>query len=239
MNADNLAVAAALTEAAKAIDAPRSLEETLEAIVAAARGSVPGFEHVGISVVHRDGRIETLAGTGPLVWELDNLQYELGQGPCVASVQDDPVVVVEQVRHEQRWPDYIPRAVRAGLKAQLGLRLYTDEATLGGLNLYSTESEGIDFDALEVAELFATHAAIALGRRRHEHQLNEALTTRKVIGQAIGIVMERYQIDEDRAFDFLVRASSTGNIKLRAVAQEVVETTTAKYAREPGREPVA
>src|SRR5690606_1122688 len=101
----------------------------------------------------------------------------------------------------------------------MGLRLFTEQATLGGLNLYSTQTDTIDPDVQHVAELFATHAALALGRARHVEDLNTALQTRKVIGQAIGIVMERYQLDEDRAFQFLVRVSSHSNVKLRDVAQ--------------------
>lgn len=228
---ESIQIAAALTKAAKEIHAPRSLEETLDAVVRAAQSTVPGFDHVGISVSHRDGRIETLAGTDPLVWELDELQYELRQGPCVESIRDEPVVTVEHAENDPRWPAYLPQAVRRGLRAQLGLRLYAEEETLGGLNLYSTDSPTIADDALQLAELFATHAAIALGRSRTEQQLTEALGTRKVIGQAIGIVSERFQIDETRAFDYLVRASTTGNVKLRTLAEEVVTTTNDKYRR--------
>ena len=103
------------------------------------------------------------------------------------------------------------RADRA--PAQLALQLYNDEGTIGGLNLYSTRSPTVEPDAVRVAELFASHAAIALGRARREEQLNDALVMRKVIGQAIGLTMEHYQITEDRAFLFLVRASQTSNVK--------------------------
>jgi GAF domain-containing protein len=217
-------IAVALTEAAKQIYSPRTLDETLDAIVRAAQDSVPGMNHVGISISHRSGQLETLAGTDQFVWDLDALQYGLDEGPCVSSLKEDPVVVVEHAREDRRWPNYMPEAVEAGLRAQLGLRLFTDEQTLGGLNLYSTESDTISPDALQVAELFATHAAIALDRARYDHQLNEALVSRKAIGQAIGLIMQRYQVDEDRAFHFLLRASSTSNIKVRAVADEVVKT---------------
>jgi GAF domain-containing protein len=226
---DPAEIAQALATAAEAINVPRTLEDTLDAIVQAARASIPGFDHVGISIRHRDGRIETMAGTDPLVWTLDQLQYDAGQGPCVDSVRTEPVVVVEHAQRDARWPGYLPQAVELGLRAQLALRLSTEGATLGGLNLYSTTSELVDRDARQVAELFASHAAIALGRARYEHQLNEAIASRKLIGQAIGIVMERFGISEDRAFDFLVRASSTSNIKLRDVAQEVVDSTNTRY----------
>ncbi|NYJ01841.1 transcriptional regulator with GAF, ATPase, and Fis domain [Nocardioides thalensis] len=223
-------MAAALTAAAKAIHAPRSLEETLTAIVRAAQDAIPDMNHAGISISHRDGRIETLAGTDQLVWDLDSVQYDLNEGPCVSSVKDDPVVVVEHARQEQRWPRYMPRAVEAGLRAQLALRLYTDEDTIGGLNLYSTESETVSSDTVQMAELFAAHATIALNRTRYEHQLNEALASRKAIGQAIGLIMQRYQIDEDRAFHFLVRASSSSNLKLRVIADELISSANHMFS---------
>jgi GAF domain-containing protein len=228
VNESPLSIAAALTESAKTLHAPRSLEQSLDAIVTAARDTVPGFDHVGVSVTYGDGKIETMAGTDQLVWELDDLQYRNGQGPCVAAIESEGVVLVEHAHREQRWPKYIPAALKMGLRSQLGIRLYTDaDGTLGGLNLYSTQNDAIDKDAVEIAELFATHAAIAFGRSKHEDGLNEALRTRKVIGQALGILSERYQIDEDRAFHFLVRASSTSNIKLRDIAQEIVDQNNA------------
>lgn len=227
-------VAAALTDAARTIHSPRSLEDTLDTIVQTAVLALPAFNHAGISITHRDGRIETMSGTDRLVWDLDTLQYEFGEGPCVDSIREDGVVLVEHARHEQRWPRYMPRAVQAGLRAQLGLRLYMEEETLGGLNLYSTESDTVDDDSRELAELFAAHAAIALGRARKEDQLNQAIVARKVIGQAIGIVMERYELTEDRAFQFLIRASQASNIKLRAVAQEIVDDTNEKNGQQQG-----
>ena len=223
-------VAAALTEAAQMMHAPSTLDETLDAIVQATLRTIPGFDHVGISITHRSGKIETRAGTDELVWHLDDLQYRLGEGPSYDSVSDSTITVLENARHDQRWPNYLPQAVRRGLRAQLSVGLsHSDAKTVAGLNLYSTASETVDPDAIHVAELFAAHAAIALGRSCQVTQLHDAISSRKVIGQAIGILMERYRIDEERAFQFLVRASQTGNIKLRAVAEELVSTTSERF----------
>jgi transcriptional regulator with GAF, ATPase, and Fis domain len=224
-------VARALAEAAREINAPRDLQHTLDTIVQTATSSIPGIDHVGIAISHRDGKVETMAATDPFVWDLDEMQYELGEGPCLDAIWKEPVLRVEHARHEQRWPRYIPKAVERGLRAQLGLRLYVDEATLGGLNMYSTESDTIDPEAQEIAELFASHAALALGRARREEQLNSALYTRKIIGQAIGMVMERYQLDEDRAFQYLTRVSQASNIKLREVAAELVRMRNGEFAQ--------
>jgi GAF domain-containing protein len=222
-------VATALAGAAKSINSPRSLDETLDAIVRAARLTVPGFDHVGISVTHANGEIETRAGTGQLVWDADALQYGLREGPCYDAIRYGGVVIMQDSRSETRWPNYVAKAPDLGILAQMGLQLYTDDGTIGGLNFYAHEP-GVDADAVQLAELFAEHAAIALGRARHEHQLNESVASRQAIGTAVGIVMERYHIDDRRAFQFLVRASSTGNIKLRTLAEELVTTANEQYS---------
>lgn len=139
------------------------------------------------------------------------------------AIEAGPVTVANHLRHDHRWPRYIPRAVQYGLEAQMGIRLFVDGETLGGLNLYSTDADTIDPELQHIAELFATHAALALGKARHEEELNSALQTRKVIGQAIGILMERYHLNEDRAFEYLVRASQPSHMKLGDIAQELVD----------------
>ena len=98
---------AALAEAARTINRPQSMEETLETIARTARDNVPGFEEVGISLMHSDGKVETMAATGDLVWRLDALQYDLRDGPRVSSLHEEPA-----------------------------LRLYVDEnGTIGGINM--------------------------------------------------------------------------------------------------------
>jgi GAF domain-containing protein len=218
----------AIAAAARTIHQTQSLDETLQAIALVARDSVPGFDEVGISTLDKRGNVETRAATGELVHALDRLQYALSEGPCVDTLRDAEIVSVPRITHEQRWPRYVPAAVDHGLRSQLAVRLYLDEeGTIGGLNLYSTSSDEIQPEAEATAELFAAHAAIALSYAHERETLNEALQSRKVIGQAIGIIMERYGINEDRAFAFLVRASSQSNIKLREIAQELVNQRNA------------
>ena len=222
-------VAASFAAAARAMQQPRSLPETLQTIVEVARDSVPGFDAVGISTVDKRGNAHTRAKAGDLVDTLDAIQYSLGEGPCVETLLHGAnVVTAPHIRHDQRWPRYIPRAVKEGLRSQLAVRLFLDdEGTVGGINFYSTVSEEIDPEAESTADLFAAHAAVALGTARERHELNDAMHSRKVIGQAIGIISERYGISEDPAFAFLVRASSHSNTKLRDIAQEIVDQRNA------------
>ena len=222
-------IAASLAQSARVINTPQTIDETLDAIVRATLVSVPGFDHVGISVINRDGTIETAAATDQVVWELDDLQYRIDEGPCVSAMREAQVVAVPDIRHEQRWSRYVPEAVtRTGLRAQLAVHLYVNDKTLGGLNLYSTRSAEIDPGAIQAAELFATHAALALARARRESELNDAIVTRQEIGMAIGLTMARYNLDSERAFQYLVRASSTSQIKIRDIARQIIQTTNAE-----------
>lgn len=215
-------IAELLAAASREINAPQDLQATTDAIVRVARDALPGIDHVGISVGHRDGRVETVAATDAKVRALDQLQYELGEGPCVYALRAERPVVVERAAQDRRWPRFLPRAVAQGLRAQMGLCLYVDDSALGALNLYAFEVETFHPDTEVTAGLFATHAALALGHAQLEDQLNSAIATRTDIGKAIGIVMAQYGVDDARAFQYLVRVSNHGNVKLRDVAAEIV-----------------
>lgn len=224
-------IADVLTQAALDINAPTSMAETLDSIVHTARRSLPGIDHVGVSVARRDGRIETKAATGDLVLSLDALQYDLNEGPCLYAISAATVVRVEDARNERRWPRYMPEAVRLGVRSQLGLQLGLDGETLGGLNMYSTSADHLEDEVLHLAELFAVHAALAMGRARKEEQLRSGMSSRTLIGQALGLLMERYAIDGEAAFAFLSRASSVNNTKLRDVAAEIVADAQSRSHR--------
>jgi hypothetical protein len=215
----------AIASAARTVHQPDvSVDATLEALAIAARDSVPGFDLAGISTVDSDGTATTRAISDPLVMKFDELQYSLNEGPCLDALGSPHVVSVPRIRHEQRWPHYVPQVVQLGLRSQLAVKLSLDgNGTLGGINLYSTISDDIDPEAEHIAELFALHAATVLGAVTQIHHLNQAMHTRKVIGQAIGVLMERYGLHEDNAFHFLVRASQNDNIKVRDIAQEIVD----------------
>ncbi|MET3961015.1 transcriptional regulator with GAF, ATPase, and Fis domain [Marmoricola sp. OAE513] len=215
----------ALDTIAQDLKRSRDVSEVLTSIVASARESMSDIDHVGISLSHRDGHVETLARTDDLVLELDQLQQEVGEGPhrdAVAGSVPAQHVRVDNARHEQRWPRYIPRAVQLGLRSQLGFGLVVGQDTTGSLNLYSTSVDRISEESGALAQLFATHAALALGWVRTEQSLTAALETRSLIGQATGIMMERYDLGTDHAFDYLVRVSQTSNTKMRELAAQLV-----------------
>ncbi len=234
-------VAAALAEATRHLGDHQDLDATLQTLVDVARDSMPEIDHAGITVTHRSGRIRTEVQTDDLVRRLDDLQYDLGEGPCLYAMESHETIVVTYARHDQRWPRFIPAAVALGLRSSLGVRLHVGEETVGALNLYSLVSDQISAETEQLAELFAAHAALAMGHARRLDNLNAALASRKTIGLALGILMERLGIDEDRAFTYLTRISATSETKLRDVAAQVVDelqSRTAPANGSPAQRPV-
>jgi hypothetical protein len=142
--------------------------------------------------------------------------------------------VSEDLAADIRWPRYAPAAANLGIGAQMGVDLHPPGKGRAALNLYSFQPQRF-VDAVEVAEIFAAHASMMLGYTRQMDQMEFALGTRKVIGQALGIVMERYGIDEEKAFQFLTRTSRDSNVKLRVVAGEIVGEVNQRTRKdEPG-----
>jgi GAF domain-containing protein len=219
--------ALSIAEAARTLNKPRSVHDTLQTIVEVACNSVPGFDNAGIATLAIDGGIVTRASVGDVVLPLDRMQYDLREGPCSEVLLLGQEVCASSLEREQRWPEYVPQAREMGVRSQLAVQLLLDGDTLGGINFYSTTSDHVSVDAQALAALFATHAAIALGHAHEREQWREALQGSRVIGPAIGLLMQRYDMDQDRAFGFLVRASSFRNIKLRAIARELIDEANA------------
>lgn len=216
-------VALALAAAAESADDPRSVEETLATIVETARVSLPGFEHIGISTLDGQGKPHTRAATSRLVRTLDNLQYTLWEGPCVDTLQNASIVEAPAIQNDSRWPRFVAAATPLGLRSQLAVHLHLgDEGTAGGLNLYSTTSDAVDPESVDISILLATYGAVALGKAQETEDLIEKLGAQGVIAQAIQILMSHHGVGDARAFDILVRGSSSSQRTVRAVAANVV-----------------
>ncbi|MEV0793438.1 GAF and ANTAR domain-containing protein [Kribbella sp. NPDC050459] len=219
-----------MTTVADTLRTPVTAEDSLDLITSSVAASIPGITGASISVTSTDGTIETLAPTDPLAAEVDQLQYDLGEGPCLDAALSEPVVQVDNLGTDDRWPQYGPKAAALGMHSQLSFQFRAAPRVRGALNLYADKPQAFDADAHYIAGMYADWAAVLLGWSRQESTMTEALESRTTIGTAIGILMERYQLDANRAFTFLVRTSQTGNVKLREVAAGVVRDT-AKKAR--------
>lgn len=212
-----------LSELAREMQAETTVEALLERITAAAVYEVDGAEHAGIS--EADGKhVHTRASTHELVTTIDDLQYRIEDGPCLTSLREQVTVRSDDLAAEDRWPRFAPAASGAGVRSMLSVQLFVDGDNLGVLNLYNTKPNAFDETSENAAMLLAAHAAVAWKGARVEGNLRTALETRDVIGQAKGILMERFKIDAAAAFDLLILASQRTNIKVRDVADQLATT---------------
>jgi GAF domain-containing protein len=213
-----------MAELARAVAMPSSVEQILAGVTAAATELIGGVDTAGILLIGPGGKFESLAGTTDLPHELDELQMLFQEGPCMQAALDDLVVRTDDFREEERWPSYSKAVVEIGVLSGLSLKLYTADRTAGALNLFGFQPRVWDNEAQTIGTVLAAHAAAALMASRQGEQLTSALSTRDRIGQAKGIIMERYSVDDVQAFEMLRRLSQETNTKLVEVAQQVIDT---------------
>jgi GAF domain-containing protein len=203
---------------------PGDLDTTLKQITEAAVEVLPDVHYSSITVLRPDGSLSTAAPTDEMLLRLDAEQYRLHEGPCYAAAEHTDQVISSDLAHDERFPQYGPVAVSMGIRSQIGVRLFDTPKSNGALNLYSTKSGAFD-ESESMSALFTHQAGQAIGYAYQIETLSEAVKTRTTIGQAVGIVMERYNLNDERAFAFLKRLSSHRNVKLRLVAQEIIAAT--------------
>jgi GAF domain-containing protein len=202
----------------------RARDEALQELAVSAVSNIPGVDFASITIANSDDTLRTAAATDPTADQLDAAQYELREGPCYAAVTDERLVLLNDVAGTTDFPRYGPRAVELGVGSQAAIQL-SHNGERAGLNLYARKPDAFDRSTIQLAELFATAAATALNYAEQVEQLGEALHTRTDIGTAVGILMERYGLPQDKAFGFLVRHSNQHNVKLRVFAQQVIDGT--------------
>ena len=198
-----------------------SVEDVIETVLAYAVAGLDGCDHAGVSLARRGGRVETPTSTDHRAARLDELQHQLGEGPCVHAIWEQRSFSVPELACDKRWPRYGPAAAEHGAGSMLAFRVFTAERTLGALNLYSTEPRGFTENDEQLALILAAHAAVAIDAARSRVQLREAIESRQVIGEAVGILKERHQRTSQQAFDQLSAASQRLNVKLRDLATRI------------------
>jgi transcriptional regulator with GAF, ATPase, and Fis domain len=214
-----------MAEAARELEKQFDAQHTMQSAVDLAVVNVTGCEAAGISIVRRGRDIYTPASTDPMVAAGDRLQYETGEGPCLDAIWDEETVYSPSLAYDRRWPLWGPRvAAETGAQSVLAFQLFTDHQSLGALNLYSRKRDAFDDADREDGQALAAHIAIAVAAVQEIGSLTAALDSRSIIGQATGILMERYGLDQPRAFAVLARVSAAEERKVRDIAVELVET---------------
>jgi transcriptional regulator with GAF, ATPase, and Fis domain len=199
------------------------VQQTLQGAVDLAAQNIDRQVYASVSVMMRRGAIDTPASSDQRVSHADRLQYELGEGPCLDAIWEHEISQIDDLRRDGRYPRWSRRVVAdTGIHSTLSFRLATWHDMLGALNLYSPRPEGFDDDDCAEGFAYAAQVAVALQAARTEEQLQSAIAIRAVIGQAQGILMERYSISADRSFEVLRRVSQDTNTRLREIAERLV-----------------
>lgn len=213
-----------MAELARSFAGPRKVREVLAEVTTAAVEMIPDADTAGVLLVAKGGKFESLEGTSPLIYELDELQERHGCGPCIDAAVDQLIVRVDDFETDQRWPGYTQAVCQTGMRSSLSFKLYTGNRSAGALNIFSKKPHTFDGESEAIGSVLAAHAAAALIASRRGEQLQSALNTRDVIGQAKGIIMQRYNVDAIRAFEMLRQLSQGMNTRLADIAQRVVDT---------------
>ena len=222
----------ALQKLSSLLDSEDAFERTLHTIVDLSVSTLPGCDSSGITLRVK-GSDRTAAASDHYTLEIDKIQYESGEGPCLTALASGEVQRISSVSEEDRWPDFAKRAGRDGLKSSASFPLRVN-GTAGALNLYAKAEHAFDNGTSEIAEVFAKQATIALenaaiysAARKLGDQLNEALKSRDMIGQAKGILMEREGVSDEEAFEMLKTISQNSNVKLRDIAHRLIRERNA------------
>jgi hypothetical protein len=186
--------------------------------------SVPGAQYAGVTLVESDGEISTIAATHPYPSWLDLIQREVGEGPCLSTEWRQHTIHIPDLTTDHRWPLYRDAALhRTPVRTVLSFRLFSDAKRLAALNFYADQAGAFDDESVEVGLVFAAHTTVAWNALDRARQFRSAIANRDIIGQAKGILMERFKMDANAAFELLRSMSQQTNTKLVEIAEKITK----------------
>lgn len=218
-----------ITGLLSADDASRAVQSLASAL----RDVIPHSTGAGVSLINADGRGETIGATDSVVLQVDKLQYDLGQGPCLSAWAQQRAVIIQDTREETRWPEWTAAVADFPLRSVLSAPLTPEGRPIGALKVYSPVPMAFDDNSVFLIERLAAPAAALLGHvrdraaaQRMTDELAEALTARDMISKAQGILIERLNLNSQEALDVLLARSRGESTPLHDVAREVLKETT-------------
>jgi GAF domain-containing protein len=205
------------------VDPDASPEQLLNEVLHAVTQLLPGAEDASIAF-DSDGELQTVAAAGDTALAADDIQRAMGDGPSRQVLTERRTLRISDLLTDPRWPKFGPLAAEVGVRAALACPLPMPRKRLGVLSVYAGHPAAFDAAAELVIPVFAARAAIAAAYADKVTNLRRAIETRQVIGQAVGILMERHRLSPQQAFDAMVTTSQKSHIKLRELALRINET---------------
>ena len=237
MDDDPIDPTGVVAELSRIVNTDQDMRVILDDVVALTKRRIPGAEEVSITLV-RDETATTVAGTGTLAVQLDELQYEQGYGPCLDAGRSNENQLIEDAATETRWPDYVQRATKAGLGSSLSVPLPIEHYLVGALNIYSVTANAFSPASVTLGGALPARVTAALSSaesaRTHRERitnLERALESHAVINQAKGMIMVQRKCSADSAFTLLRQLSMDQNIKLYDLAASLVASASNNRVR--------
>jgi len=185
--------------------------------------SVPGAEYAGVTMVETGGDLTTLAATHEFPRLLDDIQRKVREGPCLSAAWNHHTILVDDLADDDRWPRYRDEALdRTPVRSILSFRLFDDAKLMGALNFHAEKASAFTEESIEIGLVFAAHTTMAWNSMRREQQFRSALASRDIIGQAKGMLMERFNINAVAAFELLQKLSQQSNIRIAELAEKLI-----------------
>jgi GAF domain-containing protein len=186
---------------------------------------VPGSQYAGITLAEANRAVTNVVATHRYPMLLDAIQNEYKEGPCLEAAWQHHIMHVADLNIDQRWPRYQQYALaETPIRSILSYELFVDGGAMGALNFYADNPHAFSDDSLELGGVFANHIALGWSIMRRHDQFRSALASRDIIGQAKGVIMERFNLDAVEAFDLLTRLSQQSNTKLFDIARALIDT---------------
>lgn len=212
----------AMTELTAQFAHPTEIDATLHKVTTSCVDLIDGAECADVLLISGSDLVRSVAATSELAVNIDDLQQRFREGPCLDAAVGESMVFCNDLREDERWPRFGKAAVAAGVHSLLSFQLYTHNARMGALNLFALQPDVFTVERQAVGAMLATHAAVALIADDERLQFRSALASRDIIGQAKGMIMERFDTDAVRAFELLIKLSQNSNTRLAVIAQEIV-----------------
>ncbi|MEM6108426.1 GAF and ANTAR domain-containing protein [Mycobacterium sp. 050272] len=223
---DNNTIVAELAELVASIERQSTATEAgLRELIESGTEHLAGCQYAGITLADAGKAVTNVVATHHYATDLDAAQQRYREGPCVAAAWEHHIMHVADLGADERWPRYQRFALEnTPIRSVLSYELFVDGSTTAALNFYAEQPRAFTDDSIELGGVFASHVALAWSMMRRKDQFRSALASRDLIGQAKGVVMERFNIDAVEAFELLTRLSQQSNRKLIDLAEALIES---------------